>query len=55
MHQGVREGDLVNDVVLDRPAEAVRVSWRDPAAVDLDVAAVEEDVDRAQTVLLAQP
>lgn len=27
---------------------------RDPAAVDLDIAAVEEDVDRAGAVLLAE-
>lgn len=45
----------MDDVVLHWPAETVRVSGRDPGAVDLDVAAVKEDIDGPQAVLLAEP
>ena len=41
---------LVEDVVLHRTAEAGRLARGDPGAVDVDVAVLEEDVDRGPAV-----
>lgn len=54
VHQRLRQRHLVEGVVLDRAAEACQTTWGDPRTVDVDVAELEEDVDRAQRVLLTE-
>lgn len=41
-------------VVLHGAAEPSLASWDDPRAVDVDVAAIDEHIERAQRVLLAE-
>jgi len=53
-HQRLRQRHLVQRVVLDRASEPGLAARCDARAVDLDVAAVEEHVDGAQCVLLAE-
>ena len=48
-------GDLMKGVVLHRTAESSLTARRETRAVDMDVAVLDEDVDHAQRVLLAEP
>lgn len=54
MHERLGQGHLVQRVVLHRAAESGRLAWGDPPAVDVDVSTLEEDIDRAECVLLAE-
>lgn len=48
------EGNFMDDVVLHGATEACRVPGRCPASVDLHVAALEEDINRPEPVLLTE-
>ncbi|MFT3874435.1 MAG: hypothetical protein QM714_17620 [Nocardioides sp.] len=54
VHQRLGQRHLVEGVVLHRPTKACGTARGDPCAVDVDVAVLEEDVDRAERVLFAE-